>query len=412
MARKNAKLAPMFAPRGVLTVSQLTSAVKEILETGFPSVTVEGEITGLRSTSGKHLYFSLKDDASLLKVVWFSWASKGSPPPAEGQQVKITGRLAVYEAQGVYQLVVSTLEAVGLGDLLARLERLKRDLEAEGLFDPARKRPLPPFPAVIGLVTSPTGAAVQDMLRIFLQSGVRSLIRVFPVAVQGADAPGQIASMLRYVGHHRLADVIVVGRGGGSVEDLLAFSDERVVRAVVESPAPVISAVGHEIDSPLCDFAADVRAPTPTAAAELLSRPWTEVEAALTQVLDELTTAVGARLDRARFSLTEFRSDRLRESFQRVLQPYYQRYDFARDGLRQAWADRIADLHRRLELSKASLEALNPYAVLERGYALVTDTNGKAVQSVVALATGQKIHLRFHDGLTKVQVEEVLHEEL
>jgi exodeoxyribonuclease VII large subunit len=402
----------MLAPRGVLTVSQLTGAVKEILETGFPSVTVEGEITGLRSTSGKHLYFSLKDETSLLKVVWFSWAARGGQPPSEGQQVRITGRLAVYEAQGVYQLVVASLEAVGLGDLLARLEKLKRDLEAEGLFAPERKRPLPALPAVIGLVTSPTGAAVQDMLRILLQSGVRTLIRVFPVAVQGAEAPTQIAAMVRYAGDRGLADLLVIGRGGGSVEDLLAFSDERVVRAVAECRVPVISAVGHEIDSPLTDFAADLRAPTPTAAAELLARPWSDLEASLAQGKRELASAVDSRLDRARLTLSEYRSDRLRESFQRVLQPYYQRYDFAREELRQSWADRVADLRRRLELSRASLEALNPYAVLERGYALVTDAAGSAVQSALVVTPGQSLVLRFHDGRTKVQVEEVLHEEL
>lgn len=402
----------MLAPRGILTVSQLTSAVKEILETGFPSVTVEGEITGLRSTSGKHLYFSLKDETSLLKVVWFSWASRSTEPPADGQQVRITGRLAVYEAQGVYQMVVSSLEAVGLGDLLARLERLKRTLEAEGLFDPEKKRPLPPFPEVIGLVTSPTGAAVQDMLRIFLQSGVRALIRVLPVAVQGAEAPGQIAAMIQYAGKHRLADVLVVGRGGGSVEDLLAFSDERVVRAVAGSAIPVISAVGHEIDSPLCDFAADLRAPTPTAAAELLARPWTAVDGALVSVREELADAVRARLNRARLLLSDYRSDRLTETFQRVLQPYQQRYDLARDALSQAWTDRLADLRRRIELSRSTLEALNPYAVLERGYVLVTGADGAAVQSSAGLEIGQPLNLRFHDGRTRVTVEEVLHEKL
>lgn len=402
----------MFAPRGVLTVSQLTGAVKEILETGFPSVIVEGEITGLRSTSGKHLYFSLKDETSLLKVVWFSWASRGNPPPAEGQQVRITGRLAVYEAQGVYQLVVSSLEAVGLGDLLARLERLKRDLEAEGLFDSAKKRSIPPFPAVIGLVTSPTGAAVQDMLRIFLQSGVRALVRVFPVAVQGTEAPTQIATMVKYVGDHRLADVLVVGRGGGSVEDLLAFSDERVVRAVAACPVPVISAVGHEIDSPLCDFAADLRAPTPTAAAELLARPWTAVDEALVQVRSELADAVLSRLDRARLLLSDYRSDRLRETFDRVIQPYEQRFDLTREALRQAWVDRVADLKRRIELSKTTLEALNPYAVLERGYVLVTDAEGRGVPGVADLGVGQTLNLRFHDGRAQVSVEEVLNEKL
>lgn len=402
----------MLAPRGVLTVSQLTGAVKDILETGFPAVTVEGEITGLRSTSGKHLYFSLKDEASLLKVVWFSWASRGGPPPADGQQVRITGRLAVYEAQGVYQLVVGSLEAVGLGDLLARLEKLKRDLEAEGLFDPARKRVLPPLPRIIGLVTSPTGAAVQDMLRIFLQSGVRAVIRVFPVAVQGAEAPGQIAAMVRYVGDRGLADVIVVGRGGGSVEDLLAFSDERVVRAVAECAVPVVSAVGHEIDSPLTDFAADLRAPTPTAAAELLSRPWADVEAALDAVKDDLVTSVTTRLDRARFALADYRSDRLQDGFQRVLQPYQQRFDLAQEALTQGWNDRLADLKRRLELAKATLEALSPYAVLERGYALVTDRGGRAVSRAGGLAPGDSLSLKFHDGQAHVLVEEVSVEEL
>lgn len=402
----------MLAPRGVLTVSQLTGVVKEILEAGFPAVTVEGEITGLRSTSGKHLYFSIKDETSVLKVVWFSWATRGNPPPTEGQQVRISGRLAVYEAQGVYQLVVTSLEAVGLGDLLARLERLKRDLDAEGLFDAARKKPIPPFPSVIGLVTSPTGAAVQDMLRIFLQSGVRALIRVFPVAVQGTEAPAQIAAMVQYIGDRGLADVLVVGRGGGSVEDLLAFSDERVVRAIAACPVPVISAVGHEIDSPLSDLAADLRAPTPTAAAELLSRSWSAVDEALVQVRADLIDAVQARLGRAQLLLSDYRSDRLNESFQRVLQPYQQRYDLTRDALRQAWNERLADLRRRVELHRSTLEALNPYAVLERGYALVTDGEGRAVPSVVGLESGQTLNLRFHDGRTRVSVEEVLHEKL
>ncbi len=398
-------------PRGVLTVSELTGAVKDLLEAGFPSVTVEGEITGLRSTSGKHLYFSLKDETALLKVVWFSWSAKGAEPPAEGQQVRITGRLAVYEAQGVYQLVVTSLEAMGLGDLLAALERLKGRLEAEGLFDVARKRTIPPFPAVIGLVTSPTGAAVQDMLRIFEQFGVRAVIRVFPVAVQGAEAPGQITSMLRYVSENRLAEVLIVGRGGGSVEDLLAFSDERVVRAVAASEVPVVSAVGHEIDSPLCDFAADVRAPTPTAAAELLARPWAAIDEALAQVKTELADAAAARLDRARLLLVDYRPDRLKESFERVLQPYFQRFDFARDALNQAWNERIAELKRRVELGRTALEALNPKAVLERGYVFAT-RDGSPVPRAAGLAGRERLTLQFFDGTAQVQVEEVSHEEL
>jgi len=402
----------MSAPRGVLTVSQLTGAVKEFIEAGFPAVTVEGEITGLRSTSGKHLYFSLKDEGALLKVVWFSWNAKGAEPPADGQQVRITGRLAVYEAQGVYQLVVSSLEAVGLGDLLAALERLKRQLEAEGLFDPARKRALPPFPATIGLVTSPTGAAVRDMLRIFEQFGVRAVIRVFPVAVQGAEAPPQIASMIGYVSDNALADVLVVGRGGGSVEDLLAFSDERVVRAVAASAVPVISAVGHEIDSPLSDFAADVRAPTPTAAAELLARPWAAVEDALAQIQSDLAEAASARLDRTRLLLADYKAERLSETFQRVLQPYYQRFDFVRDALAQAWNDRLADLKRRVELGRTALEALNPRAVLERGYVFATRPDGSSLTRTESLAAGDRVQLRFFDGRADVLVEEVTHEEL
>ena len=397
----------------ILSVTGLTALVKELLETGLSSLVVEGEITGLRSTASKHLYFSLKDEKAVVKVVWFSWNARGQGFfPEDGQKVRITGRLSVYEPQGSYQLVVSSIEPLGLGDLLARLERLKRALEAEGLFDSARKKPIPVAPAVIGLITSPTGAALQDMLRILLQNGVTAKIRVFPVLVQGAEAGRQIAGMLAWAAENTLAEVFVLARGGGSVDDLLPFSDEAVVRAVAACPVPVISAVGHEIDNPLSDFAADMRAPTPTAAAEYLARTWSVTLPALIQRRADLADLIRSRLERARLSLSDFRPDRLEETLRRVLQPSYQRLDEARLGLVSALQDRLRLFRHRIEQQTSTLEALNPLKVLERGYALVTDGNGKTVASTDALEADQNLHIKFHRGGAAVQIKEITHEKL
>jgi exodeoxyribonuclease VII large subunit len=392
----------------VLTVSQLTAGIKDLLETGFTDLIIEGEVSGLRSTTGKHLYFSLKDEGALLKVVWFSWASRsGATAPADGDRVRVWGRISVYEPQGQYQLVVSRVEALGIGDILARLERLKKKLESEGLFDPQKRRPIPLYPRVIGLMTSSSGAALQDMLRIFLQNNVPATVRIFPVPVQGQEAPAKIAQMLNFVGERKLADVLILGRGGGSLEDLLAFSDESVVRAVAGCEIPVISAVGHETDSPLTDWAADQRTPTPTAAAELLARPWVALLQTLHQRQNEMLSALHWRLDRAQAALRDFRPERLEETFRRLIQPRYQRLDDAKEALVHRWKERLLQLRSRLEIAKATLSALSPWSVQERGWALVSTEAGKLVTSSQGLAPGDALLVKWKDSQVLVEVKEI-----
>jgi exodeoxyribonuclease VII large subunit len=250
------------------------------------------------------------------------------------------------------------------------------------------------------------------MLRVFFHHEVTATIRVFPVLVQGAEAGAQIAAMVTYVSAHQLADVLVVGRGGGSVEDLLAFSDEAVVRAIGTSLIPVISAVGHEIDNPLSDLAADLRAPTPTAAAELLSRTWSVVRPALAATRSDLAQLVLARLERTRLALADYRPERIEESLRRVLQPAYQRFDDAKEDLLEVMSRRLKDLRVNLEHSRRTLEALSPYAVLERGYALVTDGKGNNVTSARQLAPGSTVELRFHHDRAVAEVKEIFDEEL
>ncbi len=403
----------MLAPTAALSVSGLTALVKELLEEGLTSLVVEGEITGLRSTASKHLYFSLKDDRAVVKVVWFNWNLRsGGSIPEDGQKVRISGRLTVYEPQGSYQLVVNSLEPLGLGDLLARIERLKRQLESEGLFDQARKRPIPMAPSVIGLVTSATGAAVQDMLRVFQQNNVTATIRVFPVLVQGVEAGAQIAKMISYVSERNLADVLVVARGGGAVEDLLCFSEEAVVRAIFTSKVPVISAVGHEIDRPLSDLVADYRAPTPTSAADFLSRTWSTLRPSLEAIRNDFAQLVLARLEKTRLSLVDFRPERIAETLRRVLQPAYQRFDDTKEMLLDAIAARLKDVRRTLENQISRLEALSPFAVLERGYALITDQSGRNVSSAASLKAGDALSLRFHSDRAVVEVKEIIDEKL
>ena len=407
---------PMAFPQSsqtapVLTVSQLTAEVKELLESGFSDLVVEGEVSGLRSTSGKHLYFSLKDDTALIKAVWFSWAARAStPPPSDGDRVRVWGRLSVYEPQGQYQFVITRLEAAGLGDILARLERLKQKLAQEGLFDPERRKAIPPYPQVIGLVTSSAAAALQDMLRIFRQNEIPTKIRVFPVSVQGAEAPERISRMIDYVNTHRLAEVLIVGRGGGSFEDLLAFSDEGVVRAVAASTIPVISAVGHETDSPLCDWAAELSCPTPTAAAEWLSRPWRELKESLAGFHSQLEQTIRSRLERTRAALSDFRADRLEVTFERLLQPRSQRVDEAKNSLVKAWEEKSARLKNRWALAYNTLQALNPGQVLDRGFAFVTHNN-RAVTSAEQARETQSLTIQWKDGFVNAAVEES-HEKL
>lgn len=393
-----------------LSVSELTLLVKSALEEGFPAVLVEGEISNWRPASSGHVYFTLKDRDSQLDAVMFRGrAARLAFAPRDGQLVRAAGALSVYAARGRYQLIVEALERAGEGELLAALEERKRRLAAEGLFDQDRKRPIPRLPRRVGVVTSPTGAAIRDILSTLARRRAACDVVILPAAVQGTEAPAELAARIRYANARALADVLIVGRGGGSLEDLLAFSDELVVRAVAASEIPVISAVGHEIDWSLCDLAADHRAATPTAAAEFVSLGREELLESIGSADRAIRDALRARLDRARLAIDRFRPESLELQFRRILQPLLQRLDDAKEGLVDAFDASTREARHRVELARGALEASDPAAVLARGYAVVTRLggDGSAIRDAATLGPGSPLSIRFARGAASATVEEI-----
>ena len=450
------KPAPKPAEPLVLTVSTLTRKVRGLLEDGIGEIWVEGEVSNLRRQSSGHAYFTLKDASSQIACVLFAGqtAQLRGMNFADGVHVQIQGSLTVYEPRGNYQIIVRRVQERGVGALQAKFEELKRRLDAEGLFAPGKKRPLPKFPRRIGVVTSPTGAAIQDFLNVLhrRQRGIEVVI--FPVRVQGKGAAAEIAEAIRLLGDPLATglppfDVIVVTRGGGSLEDLWEFNEEAVARAVAESPIPVVSAVGHEIDFSICDFAADFRAPTPSAAAEILSADSGELLDKLQHFAARLGRPVLTRLDGLRSQLLSLQRTALFLEPRRILQEKQQTLDRLLEDL-QSTADsaphqlrlllerharilaghrpdlKISELSRRLAscrdtlkhradtklqhekstLSRhaAVLRALNPAAALARGYTITMDENGQILRSATDAIKSQELTTRFHDGEVKSEV--------
>jgi len=399
-----------------LSVSELTSLVKELLEGSLPPLTVEGEISNCRPASSGHLYFTLKDRSSMLQAVMFRYRTRGMGfEPADGMLVRARGSVTVYAARGQYQLLVEGMEKAGQGDILAMLEERKRKLAAEGLFDEDRKKALPRFPSRIAVVTSPTGAAIRDILNVLGRRNAGLGVVVLPAAVQGEEAAAQIAAQIGAANRLGLGDVIIVGRGGGSIEDLLPFSDEMVVRAIAASEVPVISAVGHEIDWALSDYAADLRAPTPSAAAELVSDSREALEREIAQFGAELETAIQSRLDRARMVIGRFEPSAVEARFQRILMPFARRLDEAVADLDAGIGSTLENRSRRVEVSSRELLAMSPAAVLSRGFAVVRVASGTgaqaargvAVRDAGSLGIGDKLDITFSSGRAAAEVLEV-----
>jgi exodeoxyribonuclease VII large subunit len=392
-----------------LSVSALTSLVKELLEGSLPSVLVEGEISNCRPASSGHLYFSLKDRSSMLQAVMFRYRSKSLGfEPADGMLVRARGNITVYAARGQYQLLVERLERAGEGDILAMLEERKRTLAAEGLFDESRKRALPRFPSGVAVVTSPTGAAIRDIINVLKRRNAGMGVVILPAAVQGGEAASQIAGQIEAANRMSLGDVIIVARGGGSIEDLLPFSDELVVRAIAASRIPVISAVGHEIDWALSDFAADLRAPTPSAAAELVSESRASLKREVGQFQAEMETAIRSRMDHARLLVGRFEPSVVEARLMRVFMPSARRLDEARDGLGRGIEAVIEARGRRLELASRDLAAMNPEAILARGFSVVRPASGgAAIRDASAIAVGESIEIRFSRGAALASTLEV-----
>ena len=391
----------------VLTVSQVNGYLKLLIEQDdfLNQVAVRGELSNCKLHSSGHLYFTLKDGESELAAIMFRSAAAKLPfVPKSGMKVTVYGKISVYEKGGRYQLYAETMLEDGLGALWLEFERLKKKLEAEGLFDPGRKRPLPAYPSCVGIVTSPTGAAVWDMVNITGRRfpGVRILI--CPVLVQGASAPASMCRALAYLNVTKACDVIILGRGGGSAEDLWAFNDEGLVRAVAASEIPIVSAVGHETDFTLCDFAADQRAPTPSAAAELVLRDHRDVLQRFDGLSDRMDACMESRLQRYRSRLTEWEQRLKLCSPEGRLKEQRNRLERLATGMDASMQNRLGSARQRLELAVNHLEAVNPLAVLARGYGVVQDSEGRVVSSVAALRVGEPVTIRLSDGRAVAEI--------
>ncbi len=392
-----------------LSVSELTGLVKNLLEESLPEVVVEGEISNWRPASSGHVYFTLKDSGAMLQAVMFKGkALRLAFRPVDGTLVRARGAVSVYAARGQYQLIVESMQKAGEGDILAMLEERKRRLAAEGLFDADRKPPLPTFPTRVAVITSPTGAALRDILSVLGRRNAGIRVTILPAAVQGEEAPAAIVRQIETANACKLGDVIIIGRGGGSLEDLLAFSDESVVRAVAASRIPVISAVGHEIDWSLCDYAASLRAPTPSAAAELVSESAASVADRVYAATDSLTLSLRARLERARLLIETFSPEHLELRFERTLQPFRQRFDDAKELLVRGAGDACVSARHRLSSADAVLRASDPMAILARGFAVVRKPgNIRAIRNASDLAADDPVSITFAAGNAAARIVEV-----
>jgi exodeoxyribonuclease VII large subunit len=436
----------------IFTVSDLTARIRDLLAKNFTDVTVQGEISNCRPASSGHIYFTLKDDRAQIRCVFFKQQQRGMKfRPEDGLKVSVRGSVSVYETRGEYQIYVESLEPLGKGALQLAFEQLKKKLETEGLFDGARKKPLPLLPSRIGLITSPSGAAVRDVVRILTRRFPNVHLTLYPVRVQGEEATGEIVEALRYFSKKGAADVILLVRGGGSIEDLWSFNEEKVARAIVASDIPVISGVGHETDFTIADFVADVRASTPSAAAELVVQTRREFDKHVGDLRETLNGLIRYRLLELSRRVHElagrrgFRrpQDLLRQQRQRAdeltsrlalgsrarLEFSRKRYTAAHlriasfdfrvkmAALRLRLEKRTHDLRLRVERLlrlkregwqrlSLQLQERSPLQVLERGYAIATDAGGKVLRDAGQVAIGQEVRIQLHRGRLKTEIKD------
>ena len=396
--------------REALTVSELNARIKGLIESdpALGSVCVRGELSNYKIYPSGHHYFTLKDAESSLRCVMFrSAASKLRFRPESGMGVMVCGRVSVYPRDGAYQLYCEELIPEGAGDLQLAYEQLKERLRREGLFDPAHKKPIPRYPERIAVITSSAGAAVHDIIRVLRKRWPVAKVLLLPVRVQGVEAPPEIVGAIRYANRHRLAELIITGRGGGSIEDLWAFNDERVARAIYESELPVISAVGHEPDVTIADFVADLRAATPSNAAELAVPDMSELREALSAARARLDQAVNRRLSERRKGLEELASRRVMQSPTGFIDQRRLELDSIRLRLDAAATARLGRERQEFSRLAAKLDALSPLKVLGRGYSIALDAGGRAVKDAGRLSPGERLELRFSKGSASCLVESV-----
>ena len=396
-------------PPRIYTVSDLTAEVRGLLEDSFPGIWVEGEFSNFHHHSSGHMYFTLKDQECQIRAVMFRMQNRQLKfQPRDGLAMLVYGQLSVYERRGEYQLVAEYMEPRGIGALQLAFEQLKERLQAEGLFDEGRKRPIPLLPRRIGVITSPTGAAIRDILQVLRRRFANVDVLIHPVPVQGDQAAPEIVNALREMNRRGGLDVVILARGGGSIEDLWAFNEESVARAIFDSKIPVISAVGHEVDYTIADFVADLRAPTPSAAAELVVSRKDE----LAQRLDDLEARM-AGVVRSRLTALRARMAGL-ERHLRLLNPI-ERVRIQRRRLIELWKDltgwadrRLAVLGGELKAVAGKLDSLSPLAILGRGYSICLRLPGREiVKESKLLVAGDQVEIRLHRGRLHCDVREV-----
>jgi exodeoxyribonuclease VII large subunit len=392
--------------RNVLSVTELTRQIKGVLESGFPNLFIQGEISNFKLHSSGHVYFTLKDEgAQLSAVMWRSRAQQLLFKPTDGMKIVARGNITVYEPRGNYQLDCIQLQPVGIGELQQAFERLKKKLYDEGLFDEAHKKPLPEYPTRIGVITSPTGAAVHDILSVLSRRMPSVRVLIIPVKVQGIGAAEEIVDAITDLNTLKLVDVIIVGRGGGSLEDLWAFNEENVARAIYASRIPIISAVGHEIDYSISDFVADLRAPTPSAAAELVVKHRSELIELVRNFCYTMNNSMENLISSHRHTVESLIHSYSFNRPQDLLRQRSQSVDEFTRRLEQTIHHYVLFARHRFESLDARIHSLNPKLVLKRGYTIVRQ-HGIVVSSIVDLDQQKKANVEFRDGEATVAIEQ------
>ncbi|MDP2844267.1 MAG: exodeoxyribonuclease VII large subunit [Acetobacterium sp.] len=392
----------------ILSVSELNQYVKTLLESNslLKNLAIQGELSNVKRAASGHLYFSLKDAASKIDCVMFKNAAIGLKfLPKEGQKVTLRGSLGVYQPSGQYQITVRSMEPQGLGDLFQAYLALKDALDGKGYFDRDHKKKLPEIISRVGLITSPTGAAVKDMISIIKRRNPLIDIVIYPSLVQGDEAAGNIIKGIRAFNAVQSVDVIIIGRGGGSIEDLWAFNDEYLAKAIYESDLPIVSAVGHEIDYTIADFVADLRAPTPSGAAELVAEETMTMIVALVNQKSRLIQIIEAKIGKNRETVLRLKKDLLRFRPQERIEEMRLYLDLINDRMIRALKGRIKNERQQLINVKTRIEAMSPVNVLKKGYVRVTDNNGFPIASITALTNDQLVILHFADGEAKASIQ-------
>ena len=391
---------------GIYSVSQVNSYIKNMFAQDFAlsRISVRGEVSNCKYHTSGHIYFTLKDRTGTLSAVMFAGQRKGlSFQLGEGQQVVVSGTVDVYERDGKYQLYARKIELDGRGDLFARFEKLRNELEEMGMFAPEYKQPIPRYASRVGVVTASTGAAVRDIMNIAARRNPYVQLILYPALVQGAGAAASIAAGIRRLDVMGL-DVLIVGRGGGSIEDLWAFNEEIVARAIFECQTPVISAVGHETDVTIADYVADLRAPTPSAAAELAVFDYRQFDMQLRAYQDALTRSFGRQVERRRYQLEQYQLKLRLHDPARQINEKRQRLADLEEQLKRLVERRILDARHRLALAGGRLHGLSPLEKISRGFGFLTDDDGRRIESAAAVKAGDSITVRVSDGKIQAQV--------